>query len=137
MSGTQPSHLRTSYLFVELIGSTQGLVVEEAAGAPVPDRPRLLLLVRVEHVEQGEQVALGHFEVPLGDPRLIALVRRLQVDVLHLQHGHNDRDLLRAAEAGGAEENLGHRRVHRKLAHVLAERSYEVLFRRVIWLSRL
>ena len=73
-----------TYLVVELICPAEGLVVEEAAGAPVPDRALLLLLVRVEHIEEGEQVTLGHLEVPLGHPRLVALARRLHVHVLNL-----------------------------------------------------
>ena len=42
-----------------------------------------------------------------------------------LQHGHNDGDLLGAAEVPCAEEYLGDRGVHGQLAHVLAERAGE------------
>ena len=42
-----------------------------------------------------------------------------------LQHGHNDGDLLGAAEVPCAEEHLGDRGVHGQLAHVLAERAGE------------
>ena len=73
-----------SYLVIELIGPAECLVVEEAAGAPVPERALFLLLVGVEHVEEGEEVALGNLEVPLGHPRLVALARRLQVHVFDL-----------------------------------------------------
>ena len=51
----------------------------------MPDRARLLLLVRVEHIQKSEQVALGDLEVPLGYSRFVALARRLQVHVLDLQ----------------------------------------------------
>ena len=74
-----------TYLIVELISPAESLVVEESTGAPVSYRALLLLLVRVEHIEEGEQIALGHLEVPLGHPRLVALVRRLKVHVLDLR----------------------------------------------------
>ena len=92
-------------LFPQLSGPGQGFISEVVSGAPVLVLPKLD--EGVIDIEQSHQVALGHLELPLGDPELVVLPRAGgQEDVLDLQHGDDGDDLLAAAQLSRTDEHF-------------------------------
>lgn len=54
-----------------------------------------LPLVSIEHIKQGQEIALCHLKIAFSHPSLGRLTRRAKEHVVHLQHGHDNTGLLK------------------------------------------